>query len=153
MSFINPTCNMPLFQQVDSNIVANCARLNGYIISSIISIILIITIIILLTKMKKKENEKNKKYSNRRKYVLIGIGICILIVVLAWLFIPMLSSWIDRRRWQGYQYQIEALMKNGYTRQKAMSKIQSLYQTNEQANALRDGASDIANSIRSYKYK
>ena len=152
--YFNPVCNVPLFQQTSIWNVQSCARINGYIGAFVFTIILGIILFFVSRNLPKRSNEKEEDYKKRRTWVMIGIFVLSLLILLLWIFLPVINTFFSTQSWNGYQDQIHELMKNGLTRAQALSKIQSLYQNQLQVNAMQENAMgqyDIANAIRGLK--
>ena len=157
-TFLNPACSVPLFQQSTMSNVLTCARINGFIGAFIFTLLLLIPIFFLVKTFKQKNHESTETYHKRRRWNIIWLSILGIIILLLWIFLPMINSWMNSKRWEGFQEQINSLVNNGYTRSQALDKIQSLYENKQKISAIQEngfgnvlGAFDIANAIRNTK--
>ena len=156
-NLIDPRCSVPTFQQTDLYVVERCGRLSGYFTASILSLFLIVGSIVLFVSINKKgtvdetKEQIDKRNKNKITYnIITGVSLFLLLVAI-WFGIPKLISFFNKREWQGAQSEISELMKQGYSRQDAISKIQSLYETNIKAQATRSIGTNISDAIRSTK--
>jgi len=147
-SFFNPKCAMPTFLMGNENEASMCGKINAYIISLIVSIIVIV-ISVLLYKTKKRHyiNKTYRKNVRLAKYVFATIGI----VILIWILIPLVLSLASKNRWRKDNAQINSYIKNGYDKKEAIGKMQDIYQSQIQANAITNAANTIANSSNIFK--
>ena len=145
-SLINPNCGVPIFVQTDKTLVSTCGSYSGYIISGVITVVLIIIMIVISKSAEKyshlsveEQSIIKKERDNKLLMILLGI-------LAVWVLIPMISKFLSTNRWESYQSQISQYMSQGLSRQDALSKIQSLYQTQMQANAMITAGGAIAAS-------
>lgn len=142
-SLINPSCATPLFQMTSQQTAEKCGKLGGMITSVVLSIIVSVVCIIFYVKSGHPASD-NTPEQKRNTWILVGGAT---IIALLWLVVPYASGWISGRRFRGYADQVRNLMKQGYTRTKAMSKIQSLKQTQMRATATVMAGEEVAEAI------
>ena len=151
-SLINPQCGVPTFIQTDPKLVGDCGKYSGYIIAIIITIILLFLMLSVWVSsvhaigplMSQEDQDGIKRLRNSKLLVLF------LFIVLVWIFVPKMFSFFSVRSWESYQSQISQYMAQGLSRQDAINKIQSLYQSELQASAIIDAGAEIASSRNSY---
>lgn len=144
-TFMDPRCGVPTFLQTDVNTVRECGVYSGYILATILTLMIIVFIISLLFKKPSDPSDPEQVKKNQTIKMVGGI-IGVLLILLAWIFVPRFTSFTSVNSWETYQNQISQYMKEGLSRQGAINKLQSLYQTQEQANAILAAGAEIANS-------
>ena len=82
--------------------------------------------------------------TNIWKYSIIGF----VTLLLLWVVIPRVTSWLGKINWKVYNEQLDSYIRNGSTKDQAIDKIQSLYQSRIQADAIVDGSLIMANAFR-----
>lgn len=115
-------------------------KLEGYVLCIILTIIILCIGIFLYFNI--------KSYDNIILYVCIVVGV----ILILWLLIPMAGAWTNKKRWNVYKTQIDSYINNGFTHNAAIDKIQDLYKTNIQANAMENGALYIGTALRSLNF-
>lgn len=133
--FIDPRCGLPLYLLDNENVASYCGKLEGYVASFFIILILIGAIGYFYFTGKLGENYKM-------------LGVIGIIVVLLAMVVPMFTSWLKKVNWRVYNEQVGSYMNNGSTREQAIGKMQELYQTRIQANAITNGSFIMANAMR-----
>lgn len=133
--FIDPRCGLPLYLLDNENVASYCGKLEGYIASFFIILILIGAIGYFYFTGKLGENYKM-------------LGVIGIIVVLLAMVVPMFTSWLKKVNWRIYNEQVGSYINNGSTREQAIGKMQELYQTRIQANAITNGSFIMANAMR-----
>lgn len=123
-SLIDPRCAVPLFAVDNEEHARQCGQISGYVGAAIITaIVLIVWGVWLATR---GQGALTSVFSLN---IALGVG------MLFWL-LPMASAWISTRHWLGYVEQIRSLRKKGQSHKEAVQNVQSLYQTDVQANAI-----------------
>lgn len=159
-SLINPKCNVPLFV-LGQNDAEDCGMTNGYICATLLTIVILIILGILIYRgrreVKTEQEQKQEEYitpqeSGVKFSEFIYVTGALLIIGLSWYYLPGLSRWFYLRSWQGYDAQIQSYMTNGLSRQDAINKVQDIYQTQIQANAIESAGRNISRSMRSRGY-
>jgi hypothetical protein len=133
--FIDPRCGLPLYLLDNENVASYCGKLEGYVASFFIILILIGAIGYFYFTGKLGENYKM-------------LGVIGIIVVLLAMVVPMFTSWLKKVNWRIYNEQVGSYINNGSTREQAIGKMQELYQTRIQANAITNGSFIMANAMR-----
>lgn len=126
----------------NETIAGECGTIRGYVIALIVSIALLILGIFVYYKWR-DDMTTNK--------ILLIVGIVIVGIILSWLLIPMLMKWSTQVNWRSYNAQINAYESKGMNTKEAIDKLQDLYQTNIQADAINRGSYLIASSLASKK--
>lgn len=137
-SIIDPRCSIPLFLLEDKNIAINCGKIEGYVLAFILTILILIVCGVIYYFYMRKVDYKYKLL------FIVSVGV---ILLLLWFGFPVLNGWLDGRKWMGYNEQIGSYIKQGFTRDQAIKKLQELYQTNIQANAINNAGYAIGNSL------
>lgn len=134
-TFIEPRCGAPMYLQ-DEAIAQKCGKINGYVMSAILSVFIGVFGWSAYKKASPKSDASEDEKSDAKitQYVIAGLSLGIIIVV--WLGIPFLSGLYSKRQWVSYEFQIQELMNKGYDQKSAIAQVQSLYQTDVQANAI-----------------
>lgn len=149
-TIFEPRCKVPTYLQTDVGIVEKCGRIGGWIGFVIITIIVILFAIKYYQNpgVKLSEPPTKEELQQQQQYRMIVIGITIVIIVLLWFGLVGLGGFFARRKWEGYNYEVEQLISQGYDRKSAIGQVQSLYQTEKQAEAIRYAGDRIGSSSR-----
>ena len=117
-NIINPICGVPNFQLPDAKTAAECGRINGYILSSFISIGIIIGFIYWYNSHTEIEIDKKtgKKIKKTKPYWIIILMIISLILI--WLFLPILFAFLSSNNHRTLEMQKDMLLKSGYNEKK-----------------------------------
>jgi hypothetical protein len=142
-SLINPKCGVPTFVQTDKKLVGECGSYTGYIIAGLITLVLLFILHkIMSEKFSDKLSEEEIETLNKSRNTKIII--IIISIILIFIFVPKISSFLSKNSWESYQSQISQYMAQGLSRQDAINKIQSLYQTEYQAAAILGAGATMA---------
>lgn len=142
-SFIDPRCAIPVYLLENEGVAGECGKLEGFIISFILSIgILVISISLYRRELKDANGQVIKKDP------LKHFGITALTIFLIWVLIPMGTSWLKKVDWRGYTEQIKSFKTKGFSDADAIKQIQSMRETQIQASAITRGASTIATAMQ-----
>ena len=147
-SLFNPRCRVPTFQQTEGEIVKMCGRRTGYIISSIITVVVLIISGLRINSLSKvKKTDKNKKPKSNTGKIVSTVFITLLVLTIIWLGIPNVIAFFQHNSWRGYQEQLQQLQKQGYSRRESLTQIQSLHQSDTQANATKTAGLNVASAL------
>ena len=119
-SLFNPICGISLFNMTSSNTVKECGRINGYMVSILLSIITVISCGFWFAYHKNIDNEDKTKSSWWIWLVMVGILIAI------WIIIPYLLVFINLRNYNKITKKIKLFESRGDSREIA---IKNMYQT------------------------
>ena len=112
-SIVDPICGIPEYELDTVDDAMHCGRYTGIVIASILTILIIIIVV-------------SRYGKDKGGYTVILLGI--LAIGIVWL-LPLILSFLARRRYQIYQIQIQDLVqKFGMTKADAIRQIQSIYQ-------------------------
>jgi hypothetical protein len=152
-SYINPRCAVPTYLLDSKSEATHCGTLEGYIYSAILTVVVIIISITMYNRRHEYDLRHNQNYhpNNVRKLRINYFFTTLALVVLIWLGVPMLGSWLKGLRWEGYIEQIKSYTNKGFSKDSAIKQIQSMHETQIHATAMTSGASSIANALRGYK--
>lgn len=144
-NLFNSQCSVPTFMQVDKTVVSDCGKINAYIFCSVVTIILLVAGFTQNSKINKNTSLSASDKKTKKLSLLLIITASI---ILSWIILPFLFSFLSVNSWESYQNQISDLMSQGYTRKQAIGKIQSLYQTQQTAMAIEDAGAEIGSGDR-----
>jgi hypothetical protein len=137
-SYIDPRCALPLYLLENENVAYNCGKLEGYVICGFITLIIIALFIFLYIKFGKKTFN----------YTILYIGILLLLLLIIWLAIPALSGWMNKASFRIYKAETDGFMNKGLNKEQALDKIQDLYKSKIQANAIETGSFMISSALK-----
>lgn len=139
----DPRCGLPTYTLESKDVAVHCGKISGYMWAIFLTILIgIIGVYIYYTNVLDIFNGKNKK----RKYIFfIIIGA---LLALIWGIFPYLNGFMRGQSWLVYDGQINSYMNNGMTRDIAIQKVQELYQTHVQSNAISNIATALLISRR-----
>lgn len=144
-NLIDPRCGAPSFLMDNEGIAAMCGRYGGYIIAGILSLIIVgVSIAKYNSSLGNDVDEKGNPATKKDWRYLIAGGAGLLVI---WLVIPWLLGWFSKRSFQTSQIEIDNYMKAGMTRQQALDKMTSIYQSQIQASATRDAGGMVAGAL------
>ena len=144
-SLIEPGCATPIFQMSSLGLAKKCGGIKGFIIALVISIIITIVAVLMYNKSGKFKDQNGLEHQKtKNKWILIIGGA---LIVMLWIVIPFISRWMAGQQYKGFQDQIKSLMNKGYSKQKAIDRVQSLQETKTRARATRSAGLDIASAI------
>ena len=135
-NFIDPRCSTPIFRMDDISLAKSCGKLSGYYICIFVSIFFTVIYGIYRFILNNQYNFHGDidKYNQNIKTANI-VFICALIIL--WIIGPILSGYLNEKSWEGYKYQIEQLVKDGISKQEAIDKIESTYNSKQLASSMR----------------
>ena len=137
-SFIDPKCGLPLYLLDNEKIAENCGRINGYVVAGILTIIIVGISIALFIKYNNKTSTE----------IVLYLMALLFILLIIWWGVPKFSGWMNKNNFRVYQAQNDSFITKGFSKEQAIDKIQDLYKTNVQSNAILDGSLIIANGFR-----
>ena len=147
-SIFDPRCSIPYFLQTDQSIVERCGSVGG-----VVTVIVLICILLIMSAgfYVKYKSETGKivpfdetRRNRIRRMFLIKIIIILFIGILSVIFIPKLSAFFSLNSWKSSQYQIQQYMNSGLTREQAIAKMQSLYQSQMEVDAIYGAAGELS---------
>ena len=142
----------------DENIVSKCGRINGLIGAVGFSLFILIGTIILTVVLNKNNYKKNEDGSTRRdskgkkvkdSFIWWPLLVGGILLTLVWIFIPMLSSYMNVLQFRTKKIEQQAMRKRGLTEQEIYGKQQDLYEKRMESAARIKAAQIQANAISS----
>jgi len=124
--WIEPKCAVPLFLLDNEADAKRCGKINGFVVAFILSIVIVIFAFYWF------------RQSGFDLYLYV-LGV-VVVLLLIWLIVPYLAAWINVLNWRGRVAQVEQYEKQGFSQKETIDKMQSLHQTNVQANAITNAA-------------
>ena len=142
VGLIDPKCNVPLFSMTNIETAYTCGNISGYLMAGTMTVVILLLMMFYLRKTTTVYNDTTKTTQTTSSINFASLTLGIFALVIVWVAIPSASAWLNARTWSGYNAQIEAYVSGGMPRAEALNRVQSLYQTNIQTNAL----NNVANS-------
>jgi NADH:ubiquinone oxidoreductase subunit 6 (subunit J) len=137
------SCSTATFLQTQDQ-ASSCGKRYGLIFAIIMTLLSIVGAVFIWNSHSidsiDVDDDTIAKRKRRKTFMLAGLGV---LTLLFWLAIP-LGSMMMNYRWKSYNNDINGYMKAGFSRQKAISKVQGLYQTNQQTDAIIGAAAMLA---------
>lgn len=121
-SLFNPICGISLFDMISSNTAKECGRINGYMVSILLSIITVISCGFWFAYHKNIDNEDQTKSSWWIWLVMVGI------LIVIWIVIPYLLIFVNLRNYSKIKRNIELFEKEGKNRESIIKNLKCNYQ-------------------------
>ena len=137
-SYIDPRCALPLYLLENETIATNCGKLEGYIFCGFITLILIGGFIYFYA------ISKNKTFNS---FILYASSLLLTLLII-WYAIPAFMGWTNKSRFRIYKAETDGFIGKGLNKEQALDKIQDLYKSRIQANAIENGSFMISNALR-----
>lgn len=137
-SYIDPRCALPLYLLENETIATSCGKLEGYIFCGFITLIFIGGFVYFYT------ISKNKTFNS----FILYASLLLLTLLIIWYAIPAFMGWINKSRFRIYKAEMDGFIGKGLDKEQALDKIQDLYKTKIQANAIENGSLMISNALR-----
>ena len=139
--YIDPRCALPLYLLENEDVATHCGKIEGYVCCVFLTFI-IVGVFIYLSYLHIKSQTKTLN-----TLILYVVSLLFILLIL-WIAIPSLSGWMNRASFRVYKAQTESFIGNGFSKEQAVDKIQDLYKSKVQANAIENGSFMIANALR-----
>ena len=139
--YIDPRCALPLYLLENEEVATNCGKIEGYVVCGVLTLIFIGVFIYFVYR-------NNKTNALQWNTLVLYIASFLLVLLILWLAIPALSGWMNKSSYRVYKAQSNSFIGNGFSKEQAIEKMQDLYKTNVQADAIQNGSFMIANALR-----
>lgn len=149
-TLFEPRCKVPTYLQTDVGLVERCGRISGWIGFTIAGLIILFFAVNYYRNpnVKMSTPPTDEELKQQQQYRMYVVGIAIVVLVLLWFGTVGLGGFFARRKWEGYNHEVSQLISQGYDRKSAIAQVQSLYQTEKQAEAIRYAGDQIGRSSR-----
>lgn len=147
-SLFEPKCSIPLYLQPNVDIAQKCGEIDGIILCVVVSLFVIILGYVSYNNVipVNRATDEEKIANEQKQYFVLSV--CGAILFIIWIIIPALFGFYSRRVWLGQDFQVQELMKSGFTRQEAIEQTQALYQPNLQADAIKKLSTSVRSGIQ-----
>lgn len=151
----DPACQVPVSQQKDGNLVRDCGKVTGYLVSAILTLFVITGVIFAIFTLNSDPvdpNDPKNTPEEKNRNIIIVIAVAVVLELLIWFGIPALMGFFAYNSWEGYQQQISLLEKDGMTHTQALKMVQSYEQAKMQTRALENIAMNNNYGYNNYGY-